>query len=222
MTQTLDVVQRHFDAEAERFDAIYEESKPLHHRLMDRFRRVVVERFNLIRNLAPVPGEWSVLDVGCGSGRYAFALLDSGAERVVGVDVSSKMIELARSEAHRRGVADRCEFIRSGFLDMPSDGKFDVVVATGYFDYLEDPLPHLRKMVQMCRGRIFASFPKRWEYRVPIRKLRFLFRRGFVRFYSKREMRELFRQVGLPAERASLIDLGRDWIVVARVGLGDA
>jgi 2-polyprenyl-3-methyl-5-hydroxy-6-metoxy-1,4-benzoquinol methylase len=218
MTQTLEVVQKHFDAEATRFDSIYEESKPLHHRLMDRFRRVVVERFNLICNLAPVPGEWSVLDVGCGSGRYAFAMLERGAQRVVGVDVSAKMIDLARSEASRRGLGDRCEFIRSGFLEMRSDEMHDVVVATGYFDYLEDPLPHLRKMVDMCDGRIFASFPKRWEYRVPIRKLRFLFRRGYVRFYSLREVRALFRQVGLPTERVSLIDLGRDWIVVARVG----
>jgi 2-polyprenyl-3-methyl-5-hydroxy-6-metoxy-1,4-benzoquinol methylase len=141
-----------------------------------------------------------------------------GAQRVVGVDVSSNMVDLARSEATRRGVADRCEFVRSGFLDVPAGEKYDVVLATGYFDYLEDPLPHLRKMVDMCKGRIFASFPKRWEYRVPIRKLRFVYRHGYVRFYSLREVRELFRQVKLPAERVSMIDLGRDWIVVARVG----
>jgi 2-polyprenyl-3-methyl-5-hydroxy-6-metoxy-1,4-benzoquinol methylase len=178
---------------------------------------VVVERFNLICNLAPMPGQWSVLDVGCGSGRYAFAMAESGAERVVGVDVSANMIELARNEATRQGLSDRCEFVRSAFMDMPSDGKYHVVVATGYFDYVEDPLPHLRKMVAMCQGRIFASFPKRWEFRVPIRKLRFLFRRGYVRFYSLTEVRELFRAAGLRPERLSLIDLGRDWIAVARI-----
>src|SRR5919108_441241 len=109
MQETLEVVRKHFDAEATRFDAIYEEaSKPLHHRIMDRFRRVVVERFNLICNLAPLPGEWSVLDVGCGSGRYAFAMARSGAAHVVGVDVSTNMIDLARSEAARQHLDDRC------------------------------------------------------------------------------------------------------------------
>jgi 2-polyprenyl-3-methyl-5-hydroxy-6-metoxy-1,4-benzoquinol methylase len=217
MTQTLEVVRKHFDAEAERFDAIYEASKPLHHRLMDRFRQVVVERFNLICNLAPLPGSWSVLDVGCGSGRYAFAMAEAGADRVVGVDVSENMIELARTEAAQNDLGSRCQFIRSAFLDMPTEGKFDVVIATGYFDYLEDPAAHLRKMVEMCQGRIFASFPKRWEFRVPIRKLRFVYRRAFVRFYSLSEVQDVFRAVGLPSDRVSLIDLGRDWIAVARV-----
>ena len=54
------------------------------------------------------------------------------------------MIELARRQAAQAGVADRCEFHTSAFLDFQTAEKFDVVVATGYMDYLEDPLPHLK------------------------------------------------------------------------------
>ena len=215
--KSLDLVRDYFNREAARFDAIYTEAKPWHQRLVDRlFRVVVVERFRLICNLAPMPGAWSVLDVGCGSGRYAIALALAGARRVLGVDVAAAMIGLACAEAERARVADRCEFRTGAFLDTDLGGRFDVVVATGYFDYLQEPLPHLKKMLALSNGRVFASFPKRWEWRVPVRRLRFALARGYVRFYSRRKVVELARAAGLPPERLSLIDLGRDYMAIFR------
>jgi 2-polyprenyl-3-methyl-5-hydroxy-6-metoxy-1,4-benzoquinol methylase len=136
---------------------------------------------------------------------------------VVGVDVSSAMIELAGAEAKRAGVAARCEFITAPFREFRTDERFDVVVATGYFDYLSDPEAHLKEMVGRCRGRVFASVPKKWEYRVPIRKLRFAFARGFVRFYSRAELDALIASSGVPRDRVSIVDLGRDWILILRL-----
>jgi 2-polyprenyl-3-methyl-5-hydroxy-6-metoxy-1,4-benzoquinol methylase len=212
-----ELVRRYFDREARRFDAIYEVDKPLDQRLVDRlFRRVVIERFRLILGLAPSPGAWSVLDVGCGSGRYSIALARAGAARVLGVDVSEAMVALARQEAARAGVAERCEFKVAPFVDFATEERFDAVVATGYFDYLEDPAADLARMAAVCRGRIFASFPKRWECRAPLRKLRFLLAGAFVRFYSKAEVLSLFERAGLGGERLALVDLGRDWVAVAR------
>src|SRR5690349_14846322 len=141
-----ELVRSYFDRAARRFDAIYEAEKPLVQRVVDRlFRRVVVERFHLICTLVPGGSGWSVLDVGCGPGRYAMALAKAGAARVVGVDVSAMMIDMARQEAERQGVGGRCAFSVSPFADFRSDDVFDVVLATGYFDYLEDPAADLRK-----------------------------------------------------------------------------
>ncbi len=214
-----ELVRNYFDRAARRFDAIYDERKPLAARLVDRlFRRVVVERFHLIVTLAPTTPGFTVLDVGCGPGRYAVALARAGAGAVVGVDVSQSMIALARAEAERTGCAERCRFTVAPFLDFACQERFDVAVATGYFDYLEDPLPDLAKVVQLCRGRIFATFPKRWEIRVPIRKARFLLAGGFVRFYSRGEVLALFDAAGVGLDRLALVDLGRDLLAVARVG----
>jgi 2-polyprenyl-3-methyl-5-hydroxy-6-metoxy-1,4-benzoquinol methylase len=212
-----ELVRKYFNREAQRFDAIYETRKPWLHRAVDHmFRQVVVERFKLICALAPTPGPWTVLDVGCGSGRYALALADAGATRVLGVDGSDAMIELARQQAQANGVASVCEFAVSTFLDFQATETFDVVVATGYFDYLEDPAAHLRRMLERCRGRIFASVPKRWEWRVPTRKLRFAFEHGFVRFYSRAEFEAVARVAGVRDGRLAMIDAGRDWIAVIR------
>jgi ubiquinone/menaquinone biosynthesis C-methylase UbiE len=211
------IVRKHFDRAAARFDAVYEEDKPAYQKVIDRLmRRVVVERFQLILNLAPLPGDWEVLDVGCGPGRYALALAKEGARRVVGVDFAEEMIKIARSESDRLELADRCEFHVAEFRDFEIDEKFEAVVATGYFDYIAEPEVDLTKMRRMCSGRIFASFPKRWEWRMPLRKLRFVLSRAFVRFYSKAEVLELFERAGIPPEKLSLIDLGRDWMAVAR------
>lgn len=216
--KTSDVVREYFDRESQRFDAIYETRKPLSQRVVDRvFRRVVLRRFELIRNLAPMSGAWTVLDVGCGSGRYSVALAQAGATRVVGVDASASMIALARSEAERARVADTCVFTKSSFTDFVTDERFDVVVATGYFDYVSDPEKHLASMIARCRGRVFASVPKKWELRVPVRKTRFVLARGFVRFYSRRQLNALIASTGIDRERVSIIDLGRDWIVILRL-----
>lgn len=212
-----DIVRDHFNKEAARFDAIYDGDKPLMQRLVDSFRKVVVERLRLICNLAPLPGPWTALDVGCGSGRYGIAFARLGATRSVGIDVASAMIDLATAEAERAGVGKQCSFETVEFLDYRSDQPFDAVVAMGYFDYLDVPEPHVQKMLTLCRGRAFFSFPKRWDARVPVRMLRFALRKSYVRFYSRGEIARLMAGAGVAADRWSLIDFDRDWIVVVRV-----
>ena len=210
--RSLDSVRSYFNREAARFDAIYRADKPLWQRIGDALMRGVIhERYRL--GLSAIAGSGSILDVGCGSGRYGIELARRGARRCVGIDVADEMIQIARTEAERAGVADRCVWEVTDFLSWKSDERFDCGIAMGYFDYLEDPLPHLCRLVEQVTGLVFASFPKRWELRVPIRKLRFFLERGYVRFYGEGEVRDLFRQVG-SLDYLSLLDLGRDYIAL--------
>ena len=212
-------VRNHFERDAARFDAIYDdEKKSAFARFVDRYvRGVVVQRLHLVRALAPAKGEWSVLDVGCGPGRFSVDLARRGAARVLGVDISKEMLDLARRAAASRDVAPRCEFVASSFRDLQVNETFDMSLGIGYFDYLENPIEDLQKMAQLTKGHVIASFPKRFEWRVPSRKLRFLLTGGFVRFYSKAEILQLFARIGVPADRLYLIDLGRDYVAVARI-----
>jgi hypothetical protein len=49
-----------------------------------------------------------------------------------------------------------------------------------------------------------------------VRKARFAWERGYVRFYSKREFIACAIEAGARRERISMINLGRDWIAVIR------
>lgn len=90
------------------------------------------ERHTVGRLLAEVRGR-SVLDVACGTGFYARECVRLGAGRVVGVDVSTEMISVARelAERDRHGI----EYQVHDALRLPSLGKFDVSLAIWLFNY---------------------------------------------------------------------------------------
>jgi cyclopropane fatty-acyl-phospholipid synthase-like methyltransferase len=81
-----------------------------------------------------------VLDVGCGSGRFAFELLAAGAERVVGIDVSPAAIEAADARRRQSPSADRLEF-RVMDVTLPDVRlpPVDLITALGVIEYFDAP-----------------------------------------------------------------------------------
>jgi ubiquinone/menaquinone biosynthesis C-methylase UbiE len=77
---------------------------------------------------------WDILDIGCGIGRFESTLSDT-AHRIVGIDISSKMISVARRRcAGLRNV----ELRPTSGLDLAdfSNASFDCVLAVDSFPYL--------------------------------------------------------------------------------------
>jgi ubiquinone/menaquinone biosynthesis C-methylase UbiE len=90
-----------------------------HRRRIDRFWTLAPDIDALMARLAPGS---TILDVGCGSGYVASILEDKGF-KVTGIDVSTRMLELARTNA------PRSTFVRMDMrsLDFPK-GSFDCVI----------------------------------------------------------------------------------------------
>ncbi len=63
----------------------------------------------------------SVLDIGAGVGSVHHLLLADGAARATDVDASRPYLDAARSEAVRRGFADRVAFVHGDFVDVAAD-----------------------------------------------------------------------------------------------------
>lgn len=76
-----------------------------------------------------------VLDLGCGFGEHCKMFVARGALSVVGIDISSKMLEVAKKENSHPKIT---------YLNMPIedigelDGRFDVVVSSLAFHYIDD------------------------------------------------------------------------------------
>lgn len=76
----------------------------------------------------------TILDIGCGIGRFELAL-HARTERIVGIDISSRMIAIARRRCAGLG---NVEFRQTSGLDLATFGEagFDCVLAVDSFPYL--------------------------------------------------------------------------------------
>lgn len=90
-----------------------------------------------------------VLDAGCGPGLYAEALVKREA-RVIGVDGSPRMIELAKARLGNRATFRVHDLTTP--LHWAADGSFDVVVLALVIHHLDDRVSLLRELFRVLRA----------------------------------------------------------------------
>jgi demethylmenaquinone methyltransferase / 2-methoxy-6-polyprenyl-1,4-benzoquinol methylase len=98
----------------------------------------------------------SALDVACGSGKLTADLhrLARGG-RVVGLDFSVRMLEMARR------AFPEIEFIEGDALNLPfEDGSFDAATIAFGLRNLADPVRGLREMTRVARRAVVLEFVK--------------------------------------------------------------
>ena len=118
-------------------------------RLIDRREKQAV-----LDALAPVDGK-DVLEIACGTGRFTAMLAERGAD-IVGLDISSEMMEQGREKARRAGVADHIEFMRGDAARLPfPDDHFDCVFAMRFFHLADTPAKFLAEMARVSKGQVF-------------------------------------------------------------------
>ncbi len=221
MTTTKQVeekVREHFDDDAARFDSIYKTKKNFVARFIDDYwRGVVQKRLEInVEKLRPLAGK-KILDVGCGSGRFCIEFAKGGAAKIVGVDFAGAMIDIANNLAREQGVAEQCDFRTGAFPAAVADSEapFDAATANGFFDYIDQPVPIIAKMRELTKGKLILSFPKAYEFRVPIRRLRFWLKGTPLFLYTEKQVKDILRQAGV--SDYEWIELDRDYLVVAEV-----
>jgi len=204
-----------FDSYAKDFNAIYGNENTLVNAVVNRlFRKSMVVRYErTLAGCTPIAGK-SVIDIGCGPGHYSVALASAGAGRVLGVDFAPGMIDIARQRAARAGVTDRCSFELGDFLNVSGDEKFDYAIVMGFMDYIEKPGELVEKVMRVCRGKAFFSFPAdggplAWQRRLRYRN------RCPLYLYSEPQIRQLVSGVG--ARSSSVEMISRDFFVTLSV-----
>jgi SAM-dependent methyltransferase len=98
---------------------------------------------------AHLPAE-ALLDAGCGDGRYLAALagVAERPRRAVGVDISERILDVARQAVAAAGV--EAELVRGNLEALPvEDAAFDLVLCVQVVEHLLDPAAGLRELARV-------------------------------------------------------------------------
>ncbi len=97
----------------------------------------------------------TVLDVGCGTGRACHEMAKLGAKSVLGIDFSDAAIAEARCRPPRDNLTYRVDDV------MRHRGKYDVVVAIGTLEHMDEPYEMLKRFKRRLNkgGAIIITCP---------------------------------------------------------------
>ena len=208
-------IKEYFERKAKEFDELYDNQGSLFQMMVNKiFRKGLYERAYIALKECGDVREKRILDVGCGSGRISVPLAERGAV-IVGIDYSLSMLNLARNFAKERKIEKNVEFKGVDFMSDFNEGLFNITLALGVFDYIQNPIPFLSKMKTLTTEQILASYPARFTPQAPIRKLWLCKRKCPVYFYTKREIGRIYKAIELT--NYEIIDYSAGYLVKALV-----
>lgn len=111
-----------------------------------------LEATDEILSLCHIEEAREVLYVGCGIGVGTAYIARKFGCRVMGVDISEKMIEWSQRRAREERVEDKVEFRVANVLDLPFKvDRFDVVLCESVLAFVDDKPQAIRECVRVTR-----------------------------------------------------------------------
>lgn len=114
--------------------------------------RARAERSEFARVLdRAIPGDATIVDLGCGTGQMTLYLARAG-RRVVGADLTRASLHLASDAARRFDLCDAVKFVQTD-LNRPGlrNGAFDVVYSSGVLHHTPDPAAAFSRVARLAR-----------------------------------------------------------------------
>jgi ubiquinone/menaquinone biosynthesis C-methylase UbiE len=111
-----------------------------------------LEATDELLSLCHIEDAHEVLNVGCGIGIGPTYTAKKHDCRVVGVDISEKMIEWARRRAREERVESKVEFRTADVLDLPFEAdRFDVVLCESVLIFVKDKARAISECVRVTK-----------------------------------------------------------------------
>jgi 2-polyprenyl-3-methyl-5-hydroxy-6-metoxy-1,4-benzoquinol methylase len=197
MREELKRQKLYWDKEVNNFDSIYiKKNNKFKQFIDDFFRWDMYARFDYtFKHSEPIENK-TILDVGCGTGRFSLEYARRNAKKVVGIDISSEMLEICKQRVVRENLTSKCEFIKSDLLDYKIENTFDICIGIGLFDYIKNSQVVVKKMQGAVSDRVIMSFPKLWTWRAFVRKIRLKLRGCDVYYYSRKKLENMLKTAG--------------------------
>lgn len=92
----------------------------------------------------------TVLDAGCGNGRHAIFASKYGAKRVVGLDLSKEVVNVAKENTKELKAV---EIIQGNISSLPNKlaGQFDIVLCIGVLHHLPSPQKGFEQLIKTIK-----------------------------------------------------------------------
>lgn len=102
----------------------------------------------------------SYLDVGCGGGDLALALVQAGATDVTGIDKVERYVEAARIAAEQVGGRNRPKFICADINTWEPERCYDITISHEALEHIDQPDRFLRSLPRLLKpdGVVFLAF----------------------------------------------------------------
>lgn len=124
-----------------------------------------------IKNMLPNLDNSSILDMGCGTGRFTFLLEKYTKNKVCGIDISANMLEIAKTKANNNN--SNVKFIKGDIqhLSTYTNEKFDFAFSSTTFHYvenLEKMFSQINKLLNKGAACIFSVIHPVYSSEYPI------------------------------------------------------
>jgi 2-polyprenyl-3-methyl-5-hydroxy-6-metoxy-1,4-benzoquinol methylase len=204
----MDSSARFWDSVAKNFDRSEQSNRPILEKILAKIRQ----------NLTP---DDLVLDFGCGTGLVCNEI--AGAVRAIhAVDISEKMIELARQKAVQRGITNIDYAHTTVFDERFQPAAYDAVLAVYILYLLKNPQETLQRLHQLLKpGGLLLSvvfcMEKPTSRSFIIKLLGSLGLVPKVTFFRLSEMQDMIRSAGFElVETVHLDENTNQYLITAR------
>lgn len=173
------------EAVAQMFDEIAPKYDFLNHFLSINIDKIW--RRKLVR-LVKKEKPFSILDVATGTGDLAISALKACPQKITGIDISAKMLEIGRKKIEEKKLSDKIELVLADSLEIPfPDNSFDaVMVAFGVrnFEDIEKGLSEMNRVIRPGKKAFILEFSKPGKF--PVKQFYNFYFHYILPFFGKR------------------------------------
>jgi len=123
----------------------------------------------------------TVLDMGCGSGRFTLALASFGVKEVVGIDLGDEGLSIAKEMVVKQNLTN-VRFEKGSVLDLPFENRtFDFVFCKGVLHHTGDINKGIEELYRVLKikGKAFI----------------YLYGSGGLFWYSRKKVKKVMQQI---------------------------
>ncbi|MCU0533038.1 MAG: methyltransferase domain-containing protein [Hydrococcus sp. Prado102] len=178
-----------------------------------RWRKYITDTLSFLKNWVQIPSTATVLDIACGTGEFERLLLNEHpTQPIVGVDISEKMLAIARQKCLDY---PNVSFEVASASALPfSSNSFDAIVSANAFHYFEEPDAALQEMKRVlkpdgkviildwCRDYLLCKI---CDFFLKV------FDRSYQQCYTQAEFHRLLVKAKFNIRRATKVRLGLVW-----------